>query len=128
MTTAMEKNTFKRRLVSWILDQRFFLLGLILLGSIIGGYLLRDPMGLFQNYTEDSREDSGGEAYKEFANQFGDGELLRAVIQSKDIFSAEILSYIASLTRQIEQLANVQKVQSIINAREINVDSGALKT
>jgi len=119
----MKKKSYQRKIVVWLLDNRMILLACICLITCALGYQLRDPAVLFQDYTSDEQEDTGGEQFKKFAHKFGEGELLMVVIKAKDIFTTETLIYIRSLTEAIKKVSKVQKVKSITNANQIiNID------
>jgi uncharacterized protein len=60
---------------------------------------------------------------RQYTQEFGDpGGFVVLLLESKDVFSTEVLSYIDSVTRQLEASAEFRQVRSLTNARSIRAN------
>lgn len=108
--------------MEWLLRHRRGVAIVVLAGSAVLGYQMRDPSVLYQTYDSDRPEDAEGEQYKQFTQTFGEGELLQAVISTDDVFRPDVLRYVQSRTAAIAAVPTVRRVDSLTTAHDMVVD------
>ena len=118
----MSRTSYQRRFVAWLLDHRVVVVVMVCLVTLLLVVPLRDPQVLFQNFDEQEDQGEEGEEYKNFADTFGEGELMMVVIKADDVFTPEVLTYVQSKTEAVAGIEKVVRVDSLTTAQEVAKD------
>ena len=113
--------TLALRLIQFMLRHRLVAGLLILLSVIASVYAARNIEVRFQY--KDFYEYPGNPRLPlltQYTQDFGDpAGYVVLLIQSQDVFNADVLRYIDTVTRQLETLEEFQKVRSLTNANVV---------
>ncbi|MBN2452023.1 MAG: MMPL family transporter [Lentisphaeria bacterium] len=109
----------QRRVAEWVLRHRPGVVAAVLVVTGFLGWQLRDPTVLYESYDSEEHQGHEGEAYKQFARTFQQGELLLCVVKAADVFRPEILTYLRHRTEAVKALPLVTRVDSLTTVEEI---------
>ena len=107
------------RLAPWIFRWRRWLTGIVVLGAVVAA-----PSADFATLDNDmtawfSKQDPVYVEYERFRQEFGGTRTLIIALEGEAIFSPEGLGLIRDVTREIERVEAVQRVQSLTTANVV---------
>jgi len=107
-----------KRFSEFVLKARWFIIAIVLTVSIFLGFQVRN-IKINSDVISSLPNDKDAVLLKQIGEQFGGNRIGMVIIDSENVFTAEILQQVKQITDSISQIEGISSVTSLTNAMDI---------